>query len=45
MATTQQPGTLYNALTKGTKITGSIQTDSDIRIDGTIEEIWYAKVR
>ena len=37
MATTQQPGTLYNALTKGTKITGTIQTDSDIRIDGTIE--------
>lgn len=38
MATTQQgTGTLYNALTSGSKIIGTIITDSDIRVDGTIE--------
>ena len=38
MATVQQnAGTLYNALTSGSKIIGTIITDSDIRIDGTIE--------
>ena len=36
---TQQPngGTLYNALTSGSKIIGTIITDSDMRVDGTIE--------
>lgn len=34
----QQPaGTLFNALTAGSKITGNIVTDTDIRIDGTVE--------
>ncbi|MGM9837385.1 MAG: polymer-forming cytoskeletal protein [Paludibacteraceae bacterium] len=38
MATTQQQsGTLYNALTAGSKIVGTIVADSDIRIDGTVE--------
>ena len=40
MATqTQQPtaGALYNALTAGSKIIGTILADSDIRIDGTVE--------
>ena len=37
MATQQQTGTLYNALTAGSKIIGTIIADSDIRIDGTIE--------
>lgn len=38
MATTQQnSGTLYNALTSGSKIVGTIVTDSDIRVDGIIE--------
>ena len=38
MATTQQnPGTLYNALTSGSKIIGTVITDSDMRVDGTIE--------
>ncbi len=38
MATTQQgTGTLYNALTSGSKIIGTIVTDSDIRVDGTID--------
>lgn len=32
-----QPGTLYNALTAGSKIIGTIIADSDIRIDGTVE--------
>ena len=32
-----QPGTLYNALTAGSKIIGTIVADSDIRIDGTVE--------
>ena len=39
MATTsnQQTGTLYNALTAGSKIIGTIIADSDIRIDGSVE--------
>lgn len=35
--TPQQLGTLYNALTAGSKIIGTIIADSDIRIDGTVE--------
>lgn len=30
-------GSLYNSLTSGSKIIGTIITDSDIRVDGTIE--------
>lgn len=37
MANQQQTGTLYNALTAGSKIIGTIIADSDIRIDGTVE--------
>lgn len=38
MATTQQnAGALYNSLTVGSKIVGTIVTDSNIRVDGTIE--------
>lgn len=40
MAQTQQQsagGTLYNALTAGSKIIGTIIADSDIRIDGSVE--------
>jgi cytoskeletal protein CcmA (bactofilin family) len=38
MAVTQQnSGSLYNALTSGSKIIGTIITDSDMRIDGTVE--------
>ena len=38
MATTQQnSGALYNALTSGSKIIGTVITDSDKRIDGTVE--------
>ncbi len=34
----QQPtGTLYNALTSGSKVIGTIIADSDIRIDGVVE--------
>lgn len=33
----QNGGTLYNALTSGSKIIGTIITDSDMRVDGTIE--------
>ncbi len=33
----QQPGTLYNALTAGSKIIGTVIADSDIRIDGVLE--------
>lgn len=33
----QNSGTLYNSLTTGSKITGTIVTDSNIRVDGTIE--------
>ncbi|MCQ2347286.1 MAG: polymer-forming cytoskeletal protein [Paludibacteraceae bacterium] len=35
--TPQQLGTLYNALTAGSKIIGTIIADSDIRIDGHVE--------
>ena len=35
--TAQQSGTLYNALTAGSKIIGTIVADSDIRIDGRVE--------
>lgn len=38
MATTQQQsGTMYNALTSGSKIIGTVIADCDIRIDGTLE--------
>lgn len=38
MATQQQNGgTLYNALTSGSKIIGTVITDSDMRVDGIIE--------
>ena len=37
MANQQQAGTLYNALTAGSKIIGTIIADSDIRIDGCVE--------
>ena len=37
MANQQQTGTLYNALTAGSKIIGTIIADSDIRFDGTVE--------
>ena len=38
MATTQQqPGALYNALTAGSKIIGTVIADSDFRVDGTVE--------
>lgn len=33
----QNPGTLYNALTAGSKIIGTVIADSDIRIDGQLE--------
>ena len=33
----QQPGALYNALTAGSKIIGTVVTDSDFRVDGTVE--------
>ncbi len=33
----EHSGTLYNALTSGSKIIGSIIADSDIRLDGTID--------
>lgn len=33
----QTAGTLYNALTAGSKIIGTILADSDIRVDGTVE--------
>ncbi len=33
----QQTGTLYNALTSGSKVIGTIIADSDIRIDGVVE--------
>lgn len=33
----QNSGTLYNALTAGSKIIGTVIADSDIRIDGQIE--------
>ena len=34
---TQQSGTMYNAITSGSKIIGNIIADGDIRIDGTVE--------
>jgi cytoskeletal protein CcmA (bactofilin family) len=38
MATNQQnSGSLYNALTSGSKIIGTVITDSDMRIDGVVE--------
>ena len=37
MSNSQQSGTVYNALTSGSKIIGTIIADSDIRIDGSIE--------
>ncbi|MBQ7192705.1 MAG: polymer-forming cytoskeletal protein [Paludibacteraceae bacterium] len=37
MASQQQSGTLYNALTAGSKIIGTVIADSDIRIDGQVE--------
>lgn len=36
-STNQNTGTIYNALTAGSKIIGTIIADSDIRIDGTVE--------
>lgn len=33
----QQPGALYNALTAGSKIIGTVVADSDFRVDGTVE--------
>jgi cytoskeletal protein CcmA (bactofilin family) len=33
----QQSGLMFNALTAGSKIVGTISADSDFRIDGTIE--------
>ena len=33
----QQSGTMYNAITAGSKIIGTIIADGDIRIDGTVE--------
>ncbi len=37
MASTHQAGALYNSLTAGSKIIGTVVTDSDFRIDGMIE--------
>ena len=37
MANVQQSGSMFNALTAGSKIIGTIIADSDIRIDGTVE--------
>lgn len=34
---TQTTGAMFNALTAGSKIIGTVIADSDIRIDGTIE--------
>lgn len=34
---TQQSGALYNALTAGSKIIGTVITDTDFRVDGTLE--------
>lgn len=33
----QQSGTMYNAITSGSKIIGTIIAEGDIRIDGTVE--------
>ena len=32
-----QEGTLFNALTSGSKVVGNISADKDFRIDGTVE--------
>ena len=37
MANEKQSGSLFNALTAGSKIVGTISADSDFRIDGLIE--------
>ncbi len=38
MNNSQQPtGTVYNALTSGSKIIGTIVAESDIRVDGSVE--------
>lgn len=37
MAQQQVQGTLFNALTSGSKIIGTIIADTDIRIDGIVE--------
>lgn len=37
MASTHQAGALYNSLTAGSKIIGTVVADSDFRIDGMIE--------
>jgi len=37
MAQQQPTGTMFNALTSGSKIIGTIIADSDIRIDGIVE--------
>ena len=37
MAIEKQGGTMFNALTAGSKIVGTISADSDFRIDGLIE--------
>ncbi len=37
MAQQQATGTIYNALTAGSKIIGTIIADSDIRIDGVVD--------
>lgn len=37
MASVQQSGSMFNALTSGSKIIGTIIADSDIRIDGSVE--------
>lgn len=37
MANEKQSGSMFNALTAGSKIVGNITADSDFRIDGTVE--------
>jgi cytoskeletal protein CcmA (bactofilin family) len=37
MATQQNSGALYNALTAGSKIIGTVVADNDMRIDGIID--------
>jgi cytoskeletal protein CcmA (bactofilin family) len=37
MATQQNSGALYNALTAGSKIIGTVVADNDMRIDGVID--------
>ena len=45
MASTHQAGALYNSLTAGSKIIGTVVTDSDFRIDGIIEGDIHCKGR